>query len=226
MAVAPGTLDALVILAGGRSRRMGTEKALLAAPDGTTLLECALRAVAPRFAALGVSVGAAGPSPGVAAVVVRVEDALGRPVLIIPDGFEGAGPLAAVASSLEEVDAPFVHFRPVDAPGVSFELAAALGEEASSPGNTGAIARWSRGLEPAHGVYCRCLLPAIGKLLEAGERSLQSIATLPGVALLDLEDEGVRRRVFGPAAFPDLADLFRNLNTPEEHSAWLGGRSG
>lgn len=225
MEAAPGTWDAAVVLAGGRSERMGREKALLPAPDGGTLLEHVLRALASRFAALGVSVGDGGPSEGVAGAIRRSERALARAIMVIPDRLEGQGPLAGVAASLEEVEAPFVLFRPVDAPELSFELAGALWDEASSPGSVGAIARWSRGLEPAHGVYCKCLFPAIVKLLAAGERSLQSIASLPGVAVVDLEDPRVRRRVFG-AASPDLARLFRNLNTPEEHAEWLRGARG
>jgi molybdopterin-guanine dinucleotide biosynthesis protein A len=200
---------------------MGTEKAVLEA-NGKTLIEHLLLAFAPHFEALHVSVAAAGPSAALAAAVERAEAATGRRVHIVPDRAAGEGPLGGVASVLEETDAGQVFFMAVDVPAFSAPLAAALWEAAAAPGNCGAMPRWSRGLEPAYAAYARCLFPRIAGLLAGGERSLQALASLPGVAVLDLEDPRAAKRIFG-ARPPDLTEVFRNLNTPDDLEAWRRG---
>ena len=211
-------LECAVVLAGGKSARMGREKALLDA-GGMTLIERTLAELARGFDALAVSVAHEGPSAELAETIERSARALGRRVDVFRDTSPGEGPLAAVASALEEIESVNAFFLAVDIPTVSLPLAEALWEEATAPGKTGCIPRWSRGLEPACAVYCKCLHPAMRRMLDAGTRELHAAAKLPGVAVLDLGDALVLRRVFGDRA-PDLEDVFRNLNRPEDVSGW------
>ena len=211
-------LETAVVLAGGKSARMGREKALLDA-GGATLIERTLAALTPGFDALAVSVAHEGPSPELAEAIETSSRALGRRIDVFRDAAPGEGPLAAVAAALEEIESVNAFFIAVDIPTVSLPLAAALWEEATAPGRTGCIPRWSRGLEPAYAVYCKCLHPAMRRLLEGGERRLHAAAELPGVAALDLGDPRVARRVFGDRP-PELEDVFRNLNRPEDFEGW------
>ena len=213
-----GRLETAVVLAGGKSARMGREKALLDAA-GASLIERTLEALAPDFDALAVSVAHEGLSPGLAEAIERSARALGRTIEVFRDAASGEGPLAAVASALEEIESVNAFFIAVDIPFVSISLASALWEEASAPGRTGCLPRWSRGLEPAYAVYCKCLYPAMRRLLDSGTRELHAAANLPGVAVLDLGDPRVMRRVFGDRP-PELEDLFRNLNRPEDVAGW------
>ncbi|HVR75205.1 MAG TPA: molybdenum cofactor guanylyltransferase, partial [Planctomycetota bacterium] len=205
-------------LAGGRSTRMGRDKALLDA-GGVTLVERLVLALAPRFERILVSTGAEGLSRGLASTLERAAAAAGRDVAVVEDQREANGPLAGVEAALEEIDGSLAFFIAVDAPSVSLELIDAMWGEVEASCATACVPRWSRGLEPAHAVYSKCLLPRVRSLLDAGERSLQGLASLPAVKVLDLEDPATSRRIFGPSP-PDLAALFLNLNTGPEYEAW------
>lgn len=207
-----------VVLAGGRSTRMGRDKALLDA-GGVTLLERLLLALAPRFERILVSVGAEGPSRGLTSTLERAAAATGRAVAAVEDQREANGPLAGVEAALEEIGGSLAFFIAVDAPSISLDLINAMWNEVEASSATACVPRWSRGLEPAHAVYSKCILPRVRCLLDAGERSLQALASLPAVKVLDLEDPATSRLVFGPSP-PDLAALFLNLNTGPEYEAW------
>ncbi|MBI4605450.1 MAG: molybdenum cofactor guanylyltransferase [Planctomycetes bacterium] len=214
--------DAAVVLAGGRSARMGREKALLEDAAGRPLVARLLEALAPRFERLLLSVGAAGLSPELAAAVRSFEDLAGRRVEVVPDRIEGCGPLAAVEAclgALGPLGAQRAFFAAVDVPEVDPRLVGALWDEASRGGSRGCVPRWSRGLEPACAVYGTGILDDVRRLLEEGRSGFRSLAALPGVRVLDLGDPAVRARVFGPEP-PSLEDLFRNLNAPSDYEAW------
>ena len=195
-----------VVLAGGRSRRMGADKALLEI-DGVSLLARMVGVLGRIFARVHLSIDPARTYPAI-------------PASPIPDARPGAGPLEGVRAALAHLGAPAL-FAAVDLPWVSAELAAALWEAGTLPGRRGAVPRWERGIEPAFAVYGPGLLTEIVALLARGGGRFQDLAGLPGVEVLDLADPRTRARIFAGAA-PDLADLFRNLNTPEDLSAFTG----
>ena len=210
--------DAAVVLAGGQSSRMGTEKAVLQA-GGRTLVERLLGILAPCFERLFVSVARSGPSPALRQAMERAARDSRQEVVVIKDRLEASGPLAGVEAALETLPVPSALFLGVDAPHVTLPLVSALWKEVSSPGCLGCIPRWSQGPEPAFAVYSKGLLPEVRKLLRLGPRSLQALLRSEGVRVLDLENAMVAERVFGPSP-PLLSDLFRSLNTPEEFEAW------
>ncbi len=209
---------AAVILAGGHSTRMGREKALLDA-GGSTLVERLAVVLAQRVERILISVASGGVSPELVVAAGRASMTIGRPVAFVPDLRASQGPLAGIEAALDEIDDPLAFFVAVDMPAVSFDLIGSLWNEVEEAAATGCMPRWSGGLEPACAFYSKCLLPRVRSLLDGGTRSLQALAGLPGVRVLDLEDPAVARRVFGPAP-PALAGLFRNLNTPEDYAAW------
>lgn len=213
---------AAVLLAGGKSQRMGSEKACLEL-DGETFLERQLRQLAGWFDWLAVSVGHQGPSPALAQALARASQVLGRPLEIVHDQLDGQGPLAGVAAALARLPAQRAFFVAVDMPQVDFELVAALWKASTEGASRGAVPCWARGLEPAQAVYARSLLESAQGLLARGERSLQALARQPGVVTLDLEVAATQARVFG-ARPVDLAALFATLNTPTELAAWRARR--
>lgn len=210
------------ILAGGRSERMGSEKALLAAA-GVTLLEHLLERLRPRFEELWISVAASGPSPGLSEAIERARERLRGRLVVVPDRREAAGPLAGVEAILEIAEArglEHVLVIGVDTPSVDERLLDLLLSSASRPGVTAAAPRWSGGVEPTCAVYGRLLLPAARHRLGTGLGSLRGLLEEPGVVLVDLEAPRAQA-VLGATSDLDPGRLFRNINTPGDHRAWL-----
>jgi len=191
-----------VILTGGGSTRMGADKALIRV-DGVTLLERAVGLLAGIFTGVHLSIDPRRPYSWLQ-------------VPRIPDSRPDLGPLEGVRAALERIRRPAL-FAAVDLPGISRELALGLWSAGTMPGSRGAVPRWARGLEPALAVYTPSLLPEIGQLIRMGSRGLKALGGLPGVHILDLEVEEVRRSIFRCSPPPPAA-LFRNLNTPEDVS--------
>lgn len=189
------------VLAGGRSRRYGSDKAL-AELGGLTLSERAVRAVRPVARRVGI-IANDGSNP-VEGVPVR------------PDLVRGAGPLGGILTALEwageeglegaivlATDMPFVPS------GLLRELAAAMLDESAAvvPASPG-----PRGLEPLCAVYgMRCLTP-VRSALERGERAV--VAFFPEVRVTVLDPDRV-------SAFGDPEDLFFNVNRPVDHERAL-----
>ena len=101
---------AAVVLAGGASRRMGREKALLTLPDGRTCLQAVLEAagtvaepvlLAVDSAEHGDRLRALHPAPALQVVV---------------DAIQGVGPLVALAGAMRAVTAPALLALAVDTP--------------------------------------------------------------------------------------------------------------
>ena len=175
------------ILVGGRSSRMGVDKAhAIFAGRALALL------VAERAASVCNSISAVGDP--------ALYSDLGLPV--IPDTRPGHGPLAAIEAALTATDAEanliLACDMPALAPGILEELFEAGGDIAVPRHGTGEI-------EPLCAVYSRRALPAIREVLDSGIRGVTE--ALRHLALTSCEVRYVR--VSDPAAFA-------NLNTPED----------
>lgn len=153
---------AAAVLAGGASRRFGSDKARFRiVPNGPTLLERSVRAVqhlTPRVAIIG--------DPA-----YRNLD-LGVPIQ--PDDRPGQGPLEGIATALRLFDPARVLVVACDMPCLS-----------------PALLRWMAGIEtdaqvvvpqtgdgrfqPMHAIYVASVLPAVDAALDRGERAVRSI---------------------------------------------------
>ena len=181
-----------VVLCGGQSSRMGTDKALLEMEDGGPLLLL----VALRLAEVADPVMLASGSAG------RLE-AFGYPE--VGDEVPGAGPLAGIAAGLaaspHELTAVVAVDMPLASPSVLRLLASlARGEDAVVPVS-------SSGLEPLHAVYARTALPRLETALRGGHLSVRE-------ALRGLRVREVRRDEWPPA---DPSGRFAmNVNRPDD----------
>lgn len=184
------TLTGLV-LAGGRGRRMGADKARLVV-DGQTLV----RRVATRLAT------------GCQEVLVASGDGrrLGElPWRQIADAVAGTGPLGGIVAGLEAARTPLVAVVAVDLPSVDPDvlrrLADVIGDDdAAVPVVDG---RW----QPLHAVFAVGAAATLRAELEAGERAVhRAIRTL-------------RVRTVGPDGWRDLdpdGRFARDLDHPED----------
>jgi molybdopterin-guanine dinucleotide biosynthesis protein A len=186
-------------VAGGRSRRMGRDKALL--PWGSTdLLGHALerlRAVTSDVRVL------CGSEPRYLDRGVPVETDL------VPD----AGPLGGVVAGLSAAAGRPGLFLAVDLPRVPVSLLARL--VGLAEGCDAVVPVTRRGPEPLCAVYGPGCLDPIRRRMTAGD--LKMTAFWPDVRVREL-------RVTGLAAFGDPDDLFRNLNTPADLELGSFGR--
>lgn len=180
------------VLAGGKSSRMGSDKALLKL-NGETLIARAARKL--RYVCAEVAIA------GGSAELER----FGR---VVPDLTPGQGPLGGIVAALEHSSYEWNLFLGVDMPFVPEAALRAL--VASAGGREMVVLAQADGyVQPLCGVYSRRALPVLRGELEAGRLKLKDAVVATGACgYLQIGDEG----------------WFRNLNTPEEFRAALGGR--
>ena len=203
---APGPTERIrgvtgVILAGGKSRRMGSDKALLPYQGGR-FIEAIQRRMAELFEEVIVVTGAPGQY-----------DFL--PCRRVPDLFEGMGALAGIHSGLRHSDTDLVFVAACDMPHLKGDLVRHLC--GLTEGADVVVPEGEKGLEPLHAVYRKSALPAIEEALRAGERRVVSFFERVSVRRVGREE--VER------LDPSL-DAFRNINTPEDYYRFRdGGRT-
>ncbi len=151
---------ALVVLCGGRGRRLGgVVKPLLAFADGTTLLARTLARLGPRVAELWISA-----TEETAGAVSRSACA---PVVLDP----GRGPARALGDAAGVVRVPWILLVGGDQPSVGAGALAALGAAVES-GDRAVAPRVEGRRCPLPGLYARDAVRGLGLL---DDRSLQSV---------------------------------------------------
>jgi molybdenum cofactor guanylyltransferase len=183
------------ILAGGKSSRMGTDKAFLEF-DGCTLLARALD--------LAHSV-----TTDVRIVGSRQKFAQYAPV--VEDVFPDRGPLAGIHAALRSSTSDLNLMLAVDAPFVSRQLLQYLVSEAHcAPGATVVVPCCNGRRQPLCAVYRREFADAAESALLAGKNRIDVLFDVVKSRIIK-EDE------LEHAGF--TANLFCNLNTPEDVAA-------
>ncbi len=186
-----------IILAGGQSRRMGRNKALLRLEaGGPTLIERAVGAVS---------------GFGPVLLVTNTPDEyafLGLPMAL--DAVGGQGPLAGLLAGLTASSAAHNFVLACDMPQLQPAL---LRYMAARPRDYDVLVpRWTapdgaEQVETLHAIYSKACIPAVAACLERGKRRM--VGFYGDVRVLYLDEPELR------AVDPDLAG-FRNLNTPED----------
>lgn len=182
-----------VILAGGKSRRMGTPKALIPWRDGTLVEEVARRL---------------GPVTSQLVVVTNDPDSL--PPLeaeMVADIFPGRGPLAGLHAGLVHSPTPWILMVACDQPFLNRGFLEHLRDSALKS-DFEALAPCLEGdlIEPLHAAYHRGIVPRLEAWLKE-ERSLK---------ILDFYRQ-IRVRYLPPPEwqrFGTANELFFNINTP------------
>lgn len=194
-----------LVLAGGQSRRMGTDKALLEL-DGVPSVLRVVRALAHLHAV--VVVAAQGqPLPDLAATVVRDELPDTGPLHGLALGLRAATAAGADVAVVCATDLPLLRPTVVDA------LLARLGDhDVLLPVLDGHE-------QPLSAVYRTALAPVAEQLVAAGERRLRAV--LGGADVLRIDGAELSRDPAVAADDPHLHS-FRSANTPQEWSALTG----
>ena len=192
------------VLAGGRSSRMGSDKALLEI-DGRPLIAIALE----RLRAAGTNPRICGSRPDLAHFAPA-----------LPDRFPGAGPLAGLEAALAASGSELSLFLPVDLPALPADFLRWLLARAQASTALATIPWFAGRAQPLCAVYSRQLLPGIRDSLQAGQfkvlAAIQLAATSLGQRIDAFQVESVASAL-PPGrwpAFPPPYRWFRNLNSP------------
>lgn len=195
MAIKPGSavpMGDAVILAGGQSRRFGSDKA------------CAYVAGRPMLAHVAAVVTAAGFRVHVSAGAAETYAVFGHPVIV--DRTPRAGPLAALHTILSQLPNERCLIVTCDMPGITPALCRLLWTRAPLADVT-LIANAEGHLQPFPGVYARTLLPTIATILAQGRRDMHTLlCTIRRLAIISWQDCTVLRNVNYP-------DDLRNLES-------------
>lgn len=179
------------ILAGGKSRRMGADKAFVTL-DGQTLLSRALvvaRSVTP-------DVRIVGDPAKFSAFAPTVEDI-----------FPHCGPLGGIHAALRSSKTDLNLILAVDVPFVTPALLRYLIERARDSSTTVTVVKSAEGYQPLCAVYHRKFSEGAEKALHAGRYKIDTLFTpiiTHAITENELEREGFSSK------------QFRNLNTPGE----------
>lgn len=180
-----------VILAGGRARRMGGMDKGLVEVAGEPMIQHVLRAITPQVGAIAINANRN----------LTQYEALGYPV-ISDQLADYQGPLAGMAAALQWCPSPWLLTLPCDGPLVPADLAKRL-KAVIGDGDV-AVAHDGERLQPVHALLGQHCLPSLRDFLASGERKIDRWYAMLDARVADLSDR---------------ADLFINVNTPEEQAA-------
>lgn len=187
-------LSTLIILAGGKSKRMGHDKAFIRFQG-----EVLIRRIIDRLAGLAEEV---------LVIASRTQEHLPRDIKVIPDLIPERGPLGGLYTALSAASHPAVVVVACDMPFVNQKLLAYQRNILISRDMDIVVPSSEKGLEPLHAVYRRdSCLPPVRSTLETGEGQL--ISWFPGVKVRILAPKECK-------AFDPLGLTFLNVNTPKE----------
>ena len=179
------------VLAGGRSSRMGTDKAFLEL-DGRTLLDRTLN----LLHVLTPKVSIVGPVSKFAAYGPVIEDR-----------YAGRGPLAGIHAALSTSATELNLVLAVDLPSVTESLLRFIVEQARASDALVTVPRIAGGYQPLCAVYRRAFAPLAQAALEEGKNKIDALFAATTTRVL--EESELSRFAFSAA-------MFENLNTPED----------
>ena len=179
------------ILAGGKSSRMGSDKAFLRL-ENETLLARALRAADTAVREVRI-VGEASKFAS-----------YGR---VVEDVYRGRGPLGGIHAALSSSTTELNLMLAVDLPFVGSKFLEYLLLRAQESGAMVTVPRAGGGLQPLCAVYRRGFANVAEKSLSEGKGKIDLL--FAGVGTRVIEENELEGAGFS-------AEMFRNLNTPEE----------
>jgi molybdopterin-guanine dinucleotide biosynthesis protein A len=179
------------VLAGGKSARMGQEKAMLEL-DGRTLLEHAL-SLAGTVASETIIVGSRGEF-----------ERYGR---MVEDVYPEQGPLAGIHAALWASPTDLNLILAVDTPFLEPRFLEYLLEQARQSGAVVTVPRIAGGFHPLAAVYRRDFRHTAEQALQEGRNKIDEL-------FAGVETRIIEAAELGKFAF--AAAIFENLNTPED----------
>lgn len=185
---------AAFLLAGGKSSRMGTDKALIEF-RGQTLLARGLHTLAATCGDV---------------TIVGHQETLAGHASVISDIFPGCGPLSGIHTALRHTSAELNLVLAVDMPFVQVGLLQFLLQTAQECDAVATVPQTARGFQPLCAVYRPGFAAAAERAIHAGEYKVDAVFS------------SISLRVIGDAELLAAGFFerdFFNLNTPEDRKA-------
>lgn len=181
-----------LVLAGGKSRRMGgRDKGLLPFGDGL-LISHVIDLIQPQVGQVMISANRH----------TEQYATFGLPVLQDPLA-DFQGPLAGFLAGLKAMQTDYLLTLPCDGPFLVEDLAKRLADGLNTDdGADIAVAHDGQRLQPVYALLHRRTLPSLQQTLDEGERKI---------------DRWFPRQRFVTVDFSDIPEQFRNINTPEDY---------
>ncbi len=161
-----------IIFAGGKSSRMGQDKALLPFAGYNTLSEFQYNKLTSLFNKVYIS---------------SKEDKFDFETTVITDLYEESSPLVGIISLFETLEEDELFILSVDAPFVNEEVINKLMKHREK--FDAVIAKSPNGAQPLCGVYRRSILPLAQKHLEEGDHRLNNLLQEAHTQFISFDDD-------------------------------------
>lgn len=163
-----------VIFAGGKSSRMGRDKALLPFGGFQSMSEFQHHKLSSLFKEVFLS---------------SKEDKFNFSCKVIKDNYEESSPLVGLLSAFENMQAVEIFVLSVDAPLVNADVIQTLIEASKTSRSNAIIAKSPNGLQPLCGIYRRSIVPLAQKQLEAHNYRLGHLLKMADTTIVTFEDD-------------------------------------
>lgn len=184
------------LIAGGKSRRMGTDKRFLQL-GGISLLDRSLRILEALFEETLIVL--AEPIPGWSA---------GRHRLVY-DAISDCGSLGGLYTGLLEAGSPRIFAVACDMPFLKVDLIRYLVQLDPAADIVGA--KLQTGFQPMHGVYSKRCTPVLEEMARSGDLKIQRLFEHPHFKIRIVGEPDLRK-------FDRDLRSFENINTPDEYA--------
>ncbi len=195
----PRDARSAVVLAGGRSSRMGFDKQRLEL-NGTRLMGLILERLREIFDEI---------------VVVTSDPSLYRSepaVRAVQDEIPGHGPLGGLHAGLKQIGGAYAYLMACDMPNIDPAFVEFLYTQVADRRPDACVTRYRDWYEPFHALYAARIVERLEEFLLDGRRKI--VPFLYEIDCRYLDEEVVRRFT------PDWS-LFANINTPEDLSGQI-----
>jgi len=185
-----------VVLAGGKSSRMGSSKAFLRFDDEPILVHI-VRTLRRIFSEIII-------------VAAPEQELPSLPVAVVRDQVAHQGPVGGLCYGLKATGTSFSFVTSCDVAFLNPELISYLASRISEYDVV--VPHWQQRLQPLHAVYRRSVLPLLEGQLERGQ--LRPIHLFDHVRTCTVDEDAIRR--FDPDGLS-----FLNMNTPQDYEEAL-----
>ena len=182
-----------ILLAGGKSRRMGQDKKVLSVGEGT-LLDRSLDTLRSLFDQVEI-------------VIAQDSPLLDAPVIISRDLLPGCGSLGGIFTGIKNAKTSHVFVAACDMPFLNpavIQYLVRQKEEADI-----VVVRTELGLQMTHALYGKRCIPVIEEMIQGARLRIQELVSSREVRVRVIERKEIEE-------FDPLALSFTNVNTPQE----------
>ena len=187
-----------IILAGGKSSRMGFDKQFLKI-DERRLMDRIIHKLEEEFDEIII-------------VTNKPEYYIGLSQKITQDIIEDKGPLAGIHAGLKESSSQYVFVLACDMPNINMDYVRFMKQTIKDKDVDGCVTNFQDWIEPFSSFYSRDIVDDIERHLKSNKRSINSL--LPSLNIHYIEED--KARDFSPNW-----DMFLNLNTREDLNLYL-----